>query len=259
MSSEGVSEARGGGEERFARVARRIAGVEGWLTQEQARRLHTAAGSVAAGAVVVEIGSFRGRSTIVLASAVTDTTQVVAVDPHGGGDRGPREIAPDAALGDEDHTAFCANLDAAGVTERVRHIRKTSAAALTVGPDAVDLLFVDGAHRLGPALRDLRHWGGRVKPGGVMFVHDAFSSVGVTAALALTCFASRRWRYAGRTGSLAEYRRADASATHTIIDASRQVAQLPWFLRNLAVKALIVARLRRLTVLLGHRGGHWPY
>ena len=40
-----------------------------------------------------------------------------------------------------------------------------------------------------------------------MLVHDAFSSVGVTLALLAECVFSPRWRYAGRTGSLAEYER----------------------------------------------------
>ena len=52
---------------------------------------------------VVEIGSFRGRSTVVLALAAG---AVVAIDPHAGSDRGPQEIAADAARGDADHEAF---------------------------------------------------------------------------------------------------------------------------------------------------------
>ena len=60
----------------------------------------------------MEIGSFRGRSTIVLASGAPDGAEVVAIDPHGGGDRGPGEITPDAVRGDEDCAAFRANLPA---------------------------------------------------------------------------------------------------------------------------------------------------
>ena len=44
-----------------------------------------------------------------------------------GSDRGPQEIAPDAARGEADHEAFLANLAAAGVADRVRHVRKPSA------------------------------------------------------------------------------------------------------------------------------------
>ena len=45
-----------------------------------------------AGEQIVEIGSFRGRSTIVLASGAPDGVAVVAIDPHAGNDRGPQEI-----------------------------------------------------------------------------------------------------------------------------------------------------------------------
>ena len=87
-----------------------------------------------------------------------------------------------------------------------------------------------------------------------MLVHDAFSSVGVTLALLSTTAVSTRWGYAGRVGSLAEFRRTDLSLRDRLIDAARQAVQLPWFARNLAIKCLIVVKLGRLTRLLGHRG-----
>lgn len=242
----------------FEAAWKRADAVEGWLTREQGRRLFDAASGLGPGATVVEIGSFRGRSTIVLAQAAPDEAEVVAIDPHGGGDRGPGEIAPDAARGDADHAAFTANLAAAGVADRVRHVRKLSADALSDVDGEVDLLFVDGAHRLGPARSDIVQWGHRVRDGGTMLVHDAFSSVGVTLALLSTTAFGARWRYVGRVGSLAEFRRADLSPRDRLSNATRQASQLPWFVRNLAIKVLITIRLGRLTRLLGHRGG-WPY
>ena len=232
--------------------------VEGWLTPEQGWKLFDAARRLGPGATIVEIGSFRGRSTIVLALAAPDAAEVVAIDPHGGGDRGPQEIAPDAARGHADHAAFSDNLATAGVENRVRHVRKLSVDALGDVSGEVDLLFVDGAHRLGPARADIVRWGDRVGDGGTMLVHDAFSSVGVTLALLSTTAISARWNYAGRVGSLAEFRRADLSLRDRLIDAARQAVQLPWFARNLVIKCLITARLGRLTRLLGHRSG-WPY
>lgn len=242
----------------FEAVWERADGVEGWLKLEQGRKLYDAARSLGPGSTIVEIGSFKGRSTIVLAQAAPNDADVVAIDPHGGGDRGPGEIAPDAARGDADHAAFTSNLAAAGIAHRVRHVRKPSAEALRDVDGEVDLLFVDGAHRYRAARADIVDWGDRVARGGTMLVHDAFSSVGVTLALLSTAVVSRRWRYLGRVGSLAEFRRADLSGTDRLADALRQAAQLPWFARNLAIKCLIAAKLGGLTRLLGHRGG-WPY
>jgi predicted O-methyltransferase YrrM len=227
--------------------------TEGWLTDAQAARLDAAARRPRPAGAVVEIGSFRGRSTVVLARAAGS---VVAIDPHAGSDRGPQEIAADSTRGDADFEAFHANLAAFGVADRVRHVRKFSDVAHQDVTGPLSLLFVDGAHRFGPARADIRDWGARVAPGGVMLVHDAFSSVGVTLALLAECAPSARWRYAGRTGSLAEYRRVD--------DAPRELrahaAELRWFTRNLAIKVLVLAGRRRWAERIGlDPGAPWPY
>lgn len=242
-----------------------VANVEGWMTAAQGRRLHACGTAVPADGLVVEIGSFRGRSAIVLALAAPPSARIVCIDPHAGSDRGPQEIAADAALGESDTAAFAANLAAAGVADRVAHVRAFSDApeAFAAAGGPVDLLYVDGAHRYAPALADLRDWGARVRPGGTMLVHDTFSSVGVTLATLRTLAASPGWAYAGRDGSLARWVRATGPrpAADRARDAARVLAQLPWFARNLAVKVLIVARLRPAARLLGHGplDGPWPY
>lgn len=222
------------------------ADVEGWLTDGQARRLAAAAARVDPGGRIVEIGSFRGRSTIVLARAAAAGVEVVAIDPHAGSDRGPQEIAAVAARGDADAAQFAANLERHGVRERVVHVRRFSDDALGEVEGPIDVLYVDGAHRYGPALADLSGWGARVRGGGRMLVHDAFSSVGVTLALLRAVVFARGWRYAGRDRTLVEYERAPRTPGSVV----RQLALLPWFAWNLLLKALTVARLRR---------GPWPY
>jgi hypothetical protein len=234
---------------------------EGWLTDAQAERLRSRAAAAGVG-TIVEIGSFRGRSTIVLARAVAQDATVVAIDPHAGSDRGPQEIGADSVRGDADHEAFRANLAAARVAERVRHVRKRSADALADVEGPLAMLYVDGAHRLGPARDDIARWGERVVPGGTMLVHDAFSSVGVTGALLAECVAGGGWRYVGRTGSLAEYERLAAPLRRgdRLRDAARQLAELPWFARNVLFKVLVLAGLRSVAHRLGLPAGmHWPY
>jgi predicted O-methyltransferase YrrM len=224
--------------------------VDGWLTAAQASRLFAAAEQVPAGGRIIEIGSFRGRSTIVLALAADPDVEIVAIDPHAGNDRGPQEIAGFEAEAATDNAVFRANLASAGVADRVRHVRSFSDGAHGEVSGAIDVLFVDGAHRYGPALADLRSWGDRVCGGGTLLVHDSFSSIGVTLALLRALVFSGGWLYAGRSGSLTEYRREPVTGSARAANVARQLGELPWFLGNVARKVLIVLRLRR---------GPWPY
>jgi predicted O-methyltransferase YrrM len=241
----------------FTEVWGPAADVEGWLSEGQARRLWDRASALRPPARVVEIGSYRGRSAIVLGRAAREGVEVVAIDPHAGTDRGPREIHGPAAAGEADHRAFLANLERAGVAGAVRHVRRPSQEALHAVEGPVSLLFVDGAHRYRPARDDLARWGARVRPGGTLLVHDAFSAVGVTLAQLRLLAHSGDFRYVGRTRSLAEYRRQPMAGRARVANALRQLAQLPWFARNLAVKLALVLRLRPVARALGSE--EWPY
>lgn len=239
-------------------ILHRVRSVEGWMTDDQARRLWESARGVGTTGRIVEIGSFRGRSTIVIAAAADEGVEVVAIDPHAGGDRGPNEYDPDTQLGDADHETFHANLARAGVDERVRHIRRPSDEAGSEIDGAVDMLYIDGAHRYRFAAADITRWGARVRPGGTMLIHDSFNAAGVMLAQLRHLLGGAEFRYIGRTGSLAEYRRESLSARGRVDNVVRQLAELPYFARNCLVKAALAANLRPLARLLGEHG-HWPY
>ncbi|MEQ1702982.1 MAG: class I SAM-dependent methyltransferase, partial [Ilumatobacteraceae bacterium] len=164
----------------FEEALQAVRDVDGWMSPDQAERLYRAAAGTHAGDTIVEIGSFRGRSTIVLASAAPEGVAIVAIDPHAGNDRGPNELEGFAEAAASDHEIFNANLAAAGVTDRIRHVRAFSDAAHAEIDGEMAVLYVDGAHRYAPARADIRDWGKRVTPGGTLLIHDSFSSVGVT-------------------------------------------------------------------------------
>jgi phage-related tail protein len=83
-----------------------------------------------------------------------------------------------------------------------------------------------------------------------MLVHDSFSSIGVTLATLASVTFGGDWRYVGRTRSLAEYRRERLSGARRAANTLRQLAQLPWFAWNVAIKVLIAAHVLR---------RDWPY
>ena len=185
--------------------------------------------------------------------------ELVSIDPHAGTDRGPLGAAGQEATAVADHAAYRENLEQAGVLDQVRHVRAFSSDALDEVTEPIDLLYIDGAHQRRAALADIEPWGAKVREGGTMLIHDSFSSVGVTTAIATSLLYSRTWRYQGRSGSLAEYRRVPTSTREARRSTAEQLAALPWFLRNVGVKVLQALRLGRWTKVLGHEGSHPPF
>ena len=242
----------------FKDVYESVSGVNGWMTRDQARRLWDRARELAAGERIVEIGSFQGRSMIVLASAAEDGVELYAIDPHGGNDRGPQEIEGFEQEAEDDNRIFNENLKRAGVADRVTHIRKFSDLAHDDVAGPIDLLYVDGAHRLAPASKDMREWGSRVVDGGHMLVHDSFSSIGVTMALAATTFWSYDWTYEGRSQSMTQFVKGRTTRDQRVRSLGRQLAQLPYFATNVLYKVLISLKLTSLAKALGSTG-EWPY
>jgi predicted O-methyltransferase YrrM len=164
-------------------IAAALQGVEGWLAESEALALHRAARGLSAdGPIrVVEIGSWKGRSTIALATGVAARPSggvVHAVDPHRGG-------VAHSLTGDADSfDVFLANLERAGVRDLVDPIRATSAEARPrIADDVVHLLFVDGSHSYEDVLYDLEAWTSALRPGARVALHDAVAYPGVAAVL----------------------------------------------------------------------------
>jgi predicted O-methyltransferase YrrM len=231
----------------FDEVFASVRDIDGWLTVDQARMLYERAARLPPTSRIVEIGSHHGRSTIVLASAAPEA-ELVAIDPYEEGQPRPLDLE-----------RFESNLERAGVRGRVRHVHASSSAALDEIPGEVDLLYIDGAHDLKTAHGDICGWGARVRDGGTLLIHDSFSSVGVTLAEVMSLFFGNRFRYVGRSRTLAEYRREDLPAASRALNASRQAVSLPWFLRNVLVKVALVAGAPLLARVLGHSDDVFPY
>jgi predicted O-methyltransferase YrrM len=118
---------------------------------------------------VVEIGSYLGRSTVVLASALAARGggQVVAVDPH------TRALGiPD--LPEHDTRAeFEANVERAGVAGHVRLMHMTSVeAAAQWGGEPISMHFVDGWHSREAVIEDVEHWSRHLRPAALVVFDD---------------------------------------------------------------------------------------
>jgi predicted O-methyltransferase YrrM len=204
------------------------ADVEGWLTPAQGKALFEAAAAVPGGQAVVEVGSHRGKSTILLASGLRDDVTLTAVDPFDD---------PRWGGGPESLSVFQANLERAGVADKVSLFRGLSrdAAREWAGPP-VGLAWIDGAHDLASVLVDLDGWDRHVADGGTLMVHDAFSAIGTTEAVMRRLWWSRRYRYVGCERTLVAFRKERRTTREAVVDAARLGRRLGFFARMVAIK-----------------------
>jgi len=140
-------------------LARVLALVDGYLYPHEAVFLSSLARKSPGRGAVVEIGSFRGRSTLCLAIGLSrrGEGQVVAVDPH--------------LYGTQDELRE--NLDHFGVAGRVRVEVATSEQLAATWKDPVRVLFVDGNHLEAGVASDVEGWLPFVEPGGFLVFHDS--------------------------------------------------------------------------------------
>lgn len=221
--------------------------IPGWLTEDQGALLWEATADLPDGALVVEIGSHQGRSTTVLAAAVRDRDiRVVAIDPF---------VEGRLFGGAPTRDAFERNLAAAGATEVVELLPEYSTEARPGWTRPIDYLYIDGKHDYWTLSDDLK-WSEHLPAGGPVLIHDCYSSIGVTLGILAHVLPSRRLVYERRTGSLALFR----VGRPTLRDRLRILAEMPWWIRNVAVKVLLRLRLRRLTArIFGHDSPYDPY
>jgi len=159
-----------------------IADIPGWLTDEEGEALYELARSCNGSGVIVEIGSWKGKSTVCLGlgSQAGNSVPVYAVDPHA-----------DYRFGD-----FKTNVERAGIADLVRPIASLSQAAADDFEQAIELLFVDGSHEYDLVLEDFEKWVPKVVDGGWVAFHDTTWTKGPRKVVGQGIYRSRRFKEA---------------------------------------------------------------
>jgi predicted O-methyltransferase YrrM len=157
--------------------------IDGWLKPEEAATLYDLArGLPEERPVVVEIGSWLGKSSLVLGRALAHKRggELHCIDPfNAAGDDesrhkyGKRRDRLQGTLLDE----FRANMREARVLDLIRIWQGYSNDFVSEFTHPVDMVFIDGNHAYDAVLRDFRDWSPLVKPGGVLAFHDVGSAV----------------------------------------------------------------------------------
>jgi predicted O-methyltransferase YrrM len=139
------------------------------LQLDEAALLFRLARRAPEGATLVEIGRFKGGSTLLLASALPPAAQLWSYDLH----VAIRADMSGSQLDAELRTA----LERYGLAERV-HLVVGDSRTASPPPLAAYLVFVDGDHRYEGARADYERWSELVAPGGHLLFHDAVDSGG---------------------------------------------------------------------------------
>lgn len=165
----------------------KIAPLSGWLTIAEGTFLYDRAKEVAKGHAIVEIGSWKGKSTICLGKGAQEgnNAKVYAVDPHTGS---PEHQAMFNHPVDT-YQEFLENIKTACVDQVIVPIRKTSKDAAVDFDQPIGLLFIDGDHDFQAVKLDYELWFPKVANGGVIALHDTWHFPGphkLTAGMLFT-------------------------------------------------------------------------
>jgi len=140
---------------------------------KEKRVLYSLAKSCPKETVIVEIGSWKGLSTIVLAKGAQkgNKNKIYAVDPHTGSPEHHKKLG---AVWTFDE--FKKNIKKAKVQKDIFPIVKTSEEAEKEwGDKPIGLLFIDGDHSYKMALNDFLLWEKYLVHGGVIAFHDTIA------------------------------------------------------------------------------------
>lgn len=148
--------------------------VEGWLAPDEGALLYMAAQSCTGSGAIVEIGSWKGKSTIFLAkgSKAGNNVMVYSIDPHTGASE-QKEVDSNIWT----YPEFQTNIHALNVDDIITPIVKTSVDAAKEWDMPIELLFIDGAHEYDLVKQDFELWYPHVIKNGMVLMHDTNPSI----------------------------------------------------------------------------------
>ena len=170
---------------------------DGYLTDKEARFLTVLSACTPGNGVTLEIGSFKGKSTIILSKAeqkLRGKVNIVAMDPL----TSPSKTDPDNSSRDD----FFGNLEHAGVKNVVEFYEQRSQELADDWKRPIRLLWIDGDHTYDGVTSDIINYVNHLTVGGVIAFHDVMHFEGVSRAFAKHVLRSDAFGPAGIVGSI---------------------------------------------------------
>ena len=155
---------------------------------------------------IVEIGSWKGKSTIALAlgAAKIHQEKICAIDPH--------KILPEEKYFEDTEAEFFANIKHAGIDSQVAPLIMTSEEAARGWTKPIRLLWIDGNHRYESIKLDFALWEPHVVEGGILAMHDTIRKKGPKRVLWEYVFSSGRFQETAIVDSITAFRKVERAS-----------------------------------------------
>ncbi len=152
-----------------------VSTVDGWVTDKEEDLLYNLAKNCKGRGVIIEIGSWKGKSTILLANGTKNGNKlkIYAIDPHTGSPEHRNAYGKVWTF-----VEFKKNIKNANVDCIVIPIVKTSEEAIKQVNEPVEFIFIDGNHEYKAVKLDFNLWFPKVIEGGIMAFHDTVGIAG---------------------------------------------------------------------------------
>ena len=175
--------------------------------------------------VIVEIGSWKGKSTVALArgAARSHGEKIYAIDPHC--------VLPEEGYLEDTKAEFLANIRQAGIESRVVPLIMTSKDAARGWNKPIRLLWIDGDHRYEPTKLDFSLWEPHLVDGGILALHDTIRKKGPKRVL---------WEYVFRSGRFQEIAIVDNITAVRKVKRASLLARLRNYV-TLGLRAIYIA------------------
>ena len=176
------------GVDNFDNIKRSTGSIEGWLTADEGKFLYYAARNCIGTGVIVEIGSWKGKSTSYIGkgSKAGKRIKVYAIDPH---IEGTCE-------------EFKRNIKNAGLIDIVIPVVKTSKEAAKDFTEPVEFIFIDGDHEYESVKKDFELWFPKLINRGIIAFHDTVAWPGPRKVVKKYIFKSRYFKNVGFVDSI---------------------------------------------------------
>ena len=146
--------------------------IDGWLSNDEASGLYLLSNLLEQHCKVIEIGSWKGKSTYCLAKGLPKGGKLIAIDPFDGSG----ELESSAIYQEEQGDTplfyqFSDNMTKLGVMEKIQPLKGYSHQFINQFSD-INLLFIDGNHSIEGCDYDFLNYSPHIVKGGYLAFHD---------------------------------------------------------------------------------------